>query len=45
MVTTGGSGAFAEMALAKVDSIVCKPRNPSHAQAAALPLVSTIITN
>lgn len=38
-VVTGGSGAFAEMALANGDSIAHKPRNLSHAEAAALPLV------
>jgi alcohol dehydrogenase len=38
-VVTGGSGAFAEMALANVDSIADKPRNLSHTEAAALPLV------
>ena len=38
-VVTGGSGAFAEMALAKADSIAHKPRNLSHTEAAALPLV------
>ena len=38
-VVTGGSGAFAEMALTKADSIAHKPRNLSHAEAAALPLV------
>jgi NADPH:quinone reductase-like Zn-dependent oxidoreductase len=38
-VVTGGSGAFAEMALANADSIADKPRNLSHTEAAALPLV------
>ncbi|MGA9149873.1 MAG: NADP-dependent oxidoreductase, partial [Candidatus Nitrosopolaris sp.] len=38
-VVTGGSGAFAEMALAKADTIAHKPRKLSHAEAAALPLV------
>ncbi|HYA83123.1 MAG TPA: NADP-dependent oxidoreductase [Candidatus Bathyarchaeia archaeon] len=38
-VVTGGSGAFAEMAVAKADSIADKPRNLSHTEAAALPLV------
>ena len=35
----GGSGAFAEMALAKSDTIAHKPRALSHEQAAGLPLV------
>jgi NADPH:quinone reductase-like Zn-dependent oxidoreductase len=38
-VSTGGSGAFAEIALAKADTIAHKPRNLSHAESAALPLV------
>jgi len=38
-VTNGGSGAFAEMALAKTDSISNKPKRLSHIEAAALPLV------
>jgi NADPH:quinone reductase-like Zn-dependent oxidoreductase len=38
-VTNGGSGAFAEMALAKTDSIANKPKRLSHIEAAALPLV------
>ena len=38
-VSTGGSGAFAEIALAKTDTIAHKPGNLSHAEAAALPLV------
>jgi len=38
-VVTGGSGAFAEMAVTKADSIADKPRNLSHTEAAALPLV------
>ena len=38
-VFTGGSGAFAEMALANTDSIAHKPRSLSHTEAAALPLV------
>jgi alcohol dehydrogenase len=38
-VVTGGSGAFAEMALAKADSIAHKPKSLIHAEAAALPLV------
>jgi NADPH:quinone reductase-like Zn-dependent oxidoreductase len=36
---TGGSGAFAEMALANASSIADKPRNLSYTEAAALPLV------
>jgi alcohol dehydrogenase len=35
----GGSGAFAEMALVKSDTIAHKPRTLSHEQAAGLPLV------
>jgi alcohol dehydrogenase len=38
-VTNGGSGAFAEMALAKTDSIANKPKRLSYIEAAALPLV------
>jgi alcohol dehydrogenase len=38
-VFTGGSGAFAEMALANADSIAHKPKSLSHAEASALPLV------
>ena len=38
-VTNGGSGAFAEVALANVESIAHKPNGLSHAEAAALPLV------
>jgi alcohol dehydrogenase len=38
-VVNGGSGAFAEMALAKTESIANKPKRLSHAEAAALPLV------
>jgi alcohol dehydrogenase len=38
-VSTGGSGAFAEIDLAKADTIAHKPRNLSHAESAALPLV------
>jgi alcohol dehydrogenase len=38
-VVTGGSGAFAEMALANADSIAHKPRNLINTEAAALPLV------
>ena len=34
-----GSGAFAEMALAKVDTLAHKPRTLNHEQAAGLPLV------
>lgn len=36
---TGGSGAFAEMALATADSIAHKPKALSHEQAAGLPTV------
>jgi alcohol dehydrogenase len=35
----GGSGAFAEMALAKADTIAHKPRTLTHEQAAGLPTV------
>ncbi|HYT01498.1 MAG TPA: NADP-dependent oxidoreductase [Candidatus Acidoferrum sp.] len=38
-VFTGGPGAFAEMALANAKSIAHKPKNLSHVEAAALPLV------
>jgi alcohol dehydrogenase len=38
-VLAGGSGAFAEMALAKSDKIVHKPKILTHEQAAGLPLV------
>ena len=38
-VATGGSGAFAEMALAKTETIANKPKRLSHGEAAALPLV------
>src|ERR671920_2524994 len=38
-VLTGGSGAFAEMALANADTIAHKPRTLSHQQAAGLPRV------
>jgi alcohol dehydrogenase len=38
-VVNGGSGAFAEMALAKTENIAHKPKRLSHEEAAALPLV------
>jgi alcohol dehydrogenase len=38
-VIRGGSGAFAEMALANADSIAHKPKTLSHEEAAGLPLV------
>ena len=38
-VLMGGSGAFAEMALAKANTITHKPRSLNHEQAAGLPLV------
>src|SRR5215210_4867826 len=38
-VLAGGSGAFAEMALAKADKIAHKPKTLTHEQAAGLPLV------
>jgi alcohol dehydrogenase len=38
-VFTGGSGAFAEMALANAEGIAHKPKSLSHVEAAGLPLV------
>ena len=38
-VTNGGSGAFAELALANVDHIAHKPKRLNHLEAAAIPLV------
>jgi NADPH:quinone reductase-like Zn-dependent oxidoreductase len=38
-VINGGSGAFAEMALANTESIANKPKRLSHAEAAGLPLI------
>lgn len=38
-VTRGGTGAFAEMALANADSIAHKPKSLNHQEAAGLPLV------
>lgn len=38
-VTSGGSGAFAELALANAESVAHKPKRLSHIEAAALPLV------
>jgi alcohol dehydrogenase len=38
-VVSGGSGAFAEMALANTESIAYKPNKLTHVEAAALPLV------
>jgi alcohol dehydrogenase len=38
-VVNGGSGAFAEMALANTESIAHKPKRLSHVEAAGLPLV------
>lgn len=38
-VTNGGSGAFAELALANIDHIAHKPKRLNHLEAAALPLV------
>jgi alcohol dehydrogenase len=38
-VFSGGSGAFAELALANNDSIAHKPKTLNHVEAAALPLV------
>ena len=37
--TRGGSGAFAEIALANADSIAHKPKSLNHQEAAGLPLV------
>jgi alcohol dehydrogenase len=38
-VPSGGSGAFAEMAVTNADSVAPKPKSLSHTEAAALPLV------
>jgi alcohol dehydrogenase len=38
-VTRGGSGAFAEIALANADSIAHKPKSLNHQETAGLPLV------
>jgi NADPH:quinone reductase-like Zn-dependent oxidoreductase len=38
-ILSGGSGAFAELALANKDSIAHKPKTLNHPEAAALPLV------
>src|SRR4249919_972167 len=38
-ISSGGSGAFAEFALANNDSIAHKPKSLSHLEAAGLPLV------
>jgi alcohol dehydrogenase len=38
-VFSGGSGAFAELALANKDSIAHKPKTLNHLESAALPLV------
>lgn len=38
-VASGGSGAFAEVALANADSIAHKPKSLNHQEAAGLPLV------
>jgi NADPH:quinone reductase-like Zn-dependent oxidoreductase len=38
-VVSGGSGAFAEMALAKTETITIKPKRISHIESAAFPLV------
>ncbi len=38
-VTNGGSGAFAELALANVEHIAIKPKRLNYLEAAALPLV------
>jgi alcohol dehydrogenase len=41
-VINGGSGAFAEMALANIESIAHKPKRLSHPESAALPSVGVI---
>jgi alcohol dehydrogenase len=38
-ILSGGSGAFAEMAVANADTIAQKPKSLSHKEAAGLPLV------
>jgi NADPH:quinone reductase-like Zn-dependent oxidoreductase len=38
-IINGGSGAFAEMAMANADSVALKPKSQSHQEAAGLPLV------
>jgi NADPH:quinone reductase-like Zn-dependent oxidoreductase len=38
-ILNGGSGTFAEMALANADTVAHKPKSLSHEQAAGLPLV------
>ena len=38
-IINGGSGAFAEMALANIESIAHKPKRLSHPESAALPAV------
>ena len=38
-VTNGGSGAFAELALANIEHIAHKPKRLNHLEAAAIPLV------
>ena len=38
-VTNGGSGAFAELALANLEHIAYKPKRLNHLEAAALPLI------
>jgi len=43
-VMSGGSGAFAEMALANADSVAHKPKSLSHQEAAGLPLVGVSST-
>jgi alcohol dehydrogenase len=42
-VTNGGSGAFAELALANADHIAHKPKRLNHLKAAALPLVGVSV--
>src|SRR5574341_102164 len=37
-ILSGGSGSFAEFALADAKATACKPNNISHVEAAALPL-------
>ena len=42
-VFSGGSGAFAELALTNPDSIAHKPKTLNHLEAAALPRVTDIL--
>jgi alcohol dehydrogenase len=40
-VLTGGTGSFAEIARAKIGTVALKPKNITHEEAAALPLVGS----